>query len=114
MACREEDRWGEGTGCMRVQGTWRTERRTDGASAEGGGRCFERVESGCAKLTKRKRAAVARPLAVAWVSDMRKPRWCSTERAYAEMRQLRERILNIWVVVTRVHLCSTRCAGKAW
>ena len=79
------------------------ESRTAGASADGGGRSGESLESGWLKERKRKRAAVVRPVTVACVSDMRTPAPWRTERPYAEMRQLSERILNICVVVTSVH-----------
>ena len=56
----------------------RTEKKTYGASTDAGGRRGERRCSGREPETKRKNSAVARPVAVAWVSPMRTPRKCST------------------------------------
>ena len=88
--------------CRWMQNWPHTEINTDGASTEAGGRWGASFGNGCANETKRKSAAVPSPEVVACTSDMRTPRRCTTERAYAETRQLSARILNICVVVTSV------------
>mmetsp|Transcript_18646 Transcript_18646/g.58989 ORF Transcript_18646/g.58989 Transcript_18646/m.58989 type:complete len:287 (+) Transcript_18646:463-1323(+) len=79
------------------------EQKMYGESTDEGGRRGERRGSGREEDRKRKKSAVLRAVAVAWVSPILTPLRWSTEREKAETRQLSARILHICSVVTRVH-----------